>query len=123
MGTHMSETARAFAPSTTAEELESLSGGKGPGQSNAAPVDAVTCGPIPSSRKAYVEIPLAQADDGETRAALTAVHEAGLGAKVRCGGGTPDLFPSIDQLADFVAGKILSAFGLEQTLYPRWKDA
>ena len=64
MGTHMSETARAFAPSTTAEELESLSGGKGPGQSNAAPVDAVTCGPIPSSRKAYVEIPLEGSDDG-----------------------------------------------------------
>src|SRR5699024_11662774 len=64
MRTHMSETARAFAPSTTAEELESLSGGKGPGQSNAAPVDAVTCGPIPSSRKAYVEIPLEGSDDG-----------------------------------------------------------
>ena len=30
---------------------------------------------------------------------------------------------TIDQLADFIAGKILSAFGLEQTLYPRWKDA
>ena len=57
---------------------------------------------LPDAVSTYVEIPLAQADDGETRAALTAVHEAGLGAKVRCGGGTPDLFPSIDQLADFL---------------------
>jgi len=30
---------------------------------------------------------------------------------------------TIDDLADFVAGKILSAFGIEQALYPRWKDA
>ena len=30
---------------------------------------------------------------------------------------------TIDHLADFVAGKILSAFGFEQALYPRWKDA
>lgn len=29
---------------------------------------------------------------------------------------------TIDHLADFVAGKILSAFGFDQTLYPRWKD-
>ncbi len=30
---------------------------------------------------------------------------------------------SIDDLADFLAGKILSAFGFEHSLYPRWKDA
>jgi 4-hydroxy-3-polyprenylbenzoate decarboxylase len=29
---------------------------------------------------------------------------------------------SIDDLADFIAGKILSVLGFEQTLYPRWKD-
>jgi 4-hydroxy-3-polyprenylbenzoate decarboxylase len=28
----------------------------------------------------------------------------------------------IDDLADFVAGKILSALGFEHELYPRWKD-
>ncbi len=29
---------------------------------------------------------------------------------------------TIDHLADFVAGKILAAFGVEHALYPRWKD-
>ncbi len=58
---------------------------------------------LPDAVTAYVEIPLAQADEGETRAALTAVHDAGLGAKVRCGGVTPELFPSVDQLADLLA--------------------
>lgn len=29
---------------------------------------------------------------------------------------------TIDYLADFVAGKILAAFGVEHALYPRWKD-
>jgi 4-hydroxy-3-polyprenylbenzoate decarboxylase len=28
---------------------------------------------------------------------------------------------TIDDLADFVAGKVLSAFGIEQQLYPAWK--
>jgi 4-hydroxy-3-polyprenylbenzoate decarboxylase len=27
---------------------------------------------------------------------------------------------TLDDLADFMAGKILSALGLEQTLYPDW---
>ena len=56
MGTHISDAGRAFASSTTAEELEALSGGRGPGEQNAAPVDAVTCGPIRSSRKAHIEV-------------------------------------------------------------------
>lgn len=57
MGTHLSDATRAFAPSTTAAELSSLSGGKGPGEQNAAPVDTVTCGPILSSHKAYLDGP------------------------------------------------------------------
>src|SRR5688500_12433791 len=64
MCAHMSETARAFAPSTTAEELDSLSGGKGPGRRDAAPADAVPRGPSPPSPQAYVEIPLEGSDDG-----------------------------------------------------------
>ena len=30
---------------------------------------------------------------------------------------------TLDDLADFMAGKILSAFRIDHTLYPRWKDA
>ena len=37
-------------------------------------------------------------------AALDGVHERGAGAKVRCGGPTPDMFPSPAQLAHFVCG-------------------
>ncbi len=37
-------------------------------------------------------------------AQLRAVKEAGAGAKVRCGGATPDMFPSPAQLAAFVTG-------------------
>jgi hypothetical protein len=37
-------------------------------------------------------------------AKLDAVTEAGAGAKVRCGGATPDMFPSAGDLAHFVAG-------------------
>ncbi|MFL0577810.1 phosphomethylpyrimidine synthase ThiC [Dietzia sp. 179-F 9C3 NHS] len=44
-------------PTVSPEELESLSGGRGPGERNAAPVDSVTCGPIHSSRKAYLDVP------------------------------------------------------------------
>jgi len=29
---------------------------------------------------------------------------------------------TLDDLADFMAGKILSALGFSQTLYPKWKD-
>jgi hypothetical protein len=39
-------------------------------------------------------------DDG----ALDAVAERGAGAKVRCGGATPDLFPSPAELAHFICG-------------------
>ncbi|MCH8614335.1 hypothetical protein [Arsenicicoccus dermatophilus] len=50
----------------------------------------------------FVEIPLAGAEAGATAQALRAVHAAGLGAKVRCGGVTPELFPTADELADFL---------------------
>jgi hypothetical protein len=40
-------------------------------------------------------------DDG---AALDAVAERGAGAKIRCGGPTPDMFPSPAELAHFVCG-------------------
>jgi hypothetical protein len=37
-------------------------------------------------------------------AALDAVRERGAGAKVRCGGPTPDMFPSPGELAHFICG-------------------
>ena len=61
MSDALNNASAAFAPTTSPEELESLSGGKGPGEKNAAPVDSVTCGPIYSSHKAYLEVPCADA--------------------------------------------------------------
>ena len=56
----------AFAPATSPEEMERLSGGKGPGEKNAAPVDAVTCGPIHASHKAFLDVPCPGAGPEET---------------------------------------------------------
>jgi hypothetical protein len=48
--------------------------------------------------RAFLEVP--PGDD----AALDAVAERGAGAKVRCGGATPELFPTPGELAHFICG-------------------
>jgi hypothetical protein len=48
--------------------------------------------------RVFLEVPAG--DD----AALDAVAEAGTGAKVRCGGATPEMFPTPAQLAHFICG-------------------
>jgi hypothetical protein len=56
--------------------------------------DAVAGAPA----QVFLEVPPGDAD------ALQAVADAGAGAKVRCGGLTPESFPPVDALAAFIAG-------------------
>ncbi|HJE91200.1 MAG TPA: phosphomethylpyrimidine synthase ThiC [Dietzia timorensis] len=53
-----------FATADSAAASEALSGAREPGEAkNTAPVDAVTCGPIYSSSKAFVDVPCEDAGD------------------------------------------------------------
>ena len=66
MDDHLQNASEAFAPRPTPEQLAELSGGKGPGEKNAAPVDTVTCGPIHASHKAFLDVPCPGAGPEET---------------------------------------------------------
>ena len=56
-----------FATADSAAASEALSGAREPGEAkNTAPVDAVTCGPIYSSSKAFVDVPCEDAGDRGT---------------------------------------------------------
>ena len=56
-----------FATADSAAASGALAGAREPGEAkNTAPVDAVTCGPIYSSSKAFVDVPCEDAGDGGT---------------------------------------------------------
>jgi len=63
-----------------------------------APAIARAAAAVPEGADAYVELPAA----GDVRALVRAVGRAGLRAKVRTGGVTPDAFPRSDDLAAFL---------------------
>ncbi|GAB4555137.1 MAG: hypothetical protein Tsb0013_17850 [Phycisphaerales bacterium] len=53
---------------------------------------------IPEQLTPYFELPAS----GENRPAITALAGTGGRAKIRCGGVTPDLFPSVEDVARFI---------------------
>jgi hypothetical protein len=67
-----------------------------------AAVDRVTAatGDYAGNAKLHVELPLSTPD---WAAAVPELANRGLGAKVRCGGIVADLFPTVDQVAAFLA--------------------
>jgi len=52
---------------------------------------------------AYLEIPRAQPWRGSVAETLDAIARVGLGAKLRCGGAVAEAFPSVDEVATFIA--------------------
>jgi hypothetical protein len=69
-----------------------------PAQGVGALVAALAAAPVPGT--VFGEVPRV---DG-WREALVALADAGLGAKVRCGGLQAELFPTVDELAGFIHG-------------------
>lgn len=64
---------------------------------------------------AYVEIPRGEDDPDREAGAMRALARTRLRAKVRCGGLTPDAFPSTAQLARFVANACAEGVAFKAT--------
>jgi hypothetical protein len=63
----------------------------------------------------YAEIPRGAGWTQRLPSAMAAASRAGLGAKLRCGGLTEDAFPSIDEVAQFVAAAAQAGVGFKAT--------
>jgi hypothetical protein len=68
-----------------------------------------------STLPAFVEIPRVQLRGDVLAPATKELARDGLGAKLRCGGTTRDAFPSVEEVARFIAGAVLARVPFKAT--------